>query len=465
MKNYQVQILIIATGVLAGWASHFLSKSFFRIILFLSSFFIFLIFFLTFLKKKLDLFEIINWVFLYYTIGFVGLTLHTVIKKDSKILGLEYLGPIESNEILALTLFFLFLGLFGFLIGYYNRFGNVLSTIVPAPKNEWSVNRLKFVIIIYGLIGIFSFIGLVRSFGGVNEFLALKVSRSIFIKGSNKYLFIGITALKSSLFLWLTFIIQSRKKIDLRFFSMYFLLVLGILFLLGGRSNLLSIFLTLLVLIHYLRTPVDIKKISIAVFSILVIATTLWPFLENGVIFSFNILDNLYSKRNFDTVYNFAVLIQNMPENLEFQNGKTFVSALLSPFPSSVINSLGHNFQEAHIIFTKNFLPKFYENRVGVPVSFPGELYMNFGLLGILLGMIILGILGKGLYSYLRLYPDNKNVVLLYAISAYSIFYAFIGGNFSNILPKFILQIGYLLIAIIFINKGKLIWKSSIKKS
>ena len=66
-------------------------------------------------------------------------------------------------------------------------------------------------------------------------------------------------------------------------------------------------------------------------------------------------------------------------------------------------------------LFTKTFFPQFYyPNNVEVNVSYVGEMYLNFGLLGIIVGMVILSSILGIMY---KKFIVNRSIIAFFIYS------------------------------------------------
>ncbi|WP_312505119.1 O-antigen polysaccharide polymerase Wzy, partial [Bacillus luti] len=95
-----------------------------------------------------------------------------------------------------------------------------------------------------------------------------------------------------------------------------------------------------------------------------------------------------------------------------FLYGETLLAALLSPIPRDIYPEKGHG---AMTLFTKTFFPQFYyPNNVEVNVSYVGEMYLNFGLLGIIVGMVILSSILGIMY---KKFIVNRSIIAFFIYS------------------------------------------------
>jgi oligosaccharide repeat unit polymerase len=104
-----------------------------------------------------------------------------------------------------------------------------------------------------------------------------------------------------------------------------------------------------------------------------------------------------------------------------------------------------------HVETTKIFLPKFAALDTNWPPSIVGELYANFHVIGIVLGMLLFGLLCGKLQVY-TMRVNSYYRVLLYSIILFAIFRE-VRGDFATITSLLLMQL------IIFSTLGKFAFK------
>jgi len=121
-----------------------------------------------------------------------------------------------------------------------------------------------------------------------------------------------------------------------------------------------------------------------------------------GVISSFSYLDTLVR------------LVTHMPEQLSWQYGATLLPLVFKFVPRALFpeKPLG-----AGALITSTFFPSAYAAGMTRSASFLNESYLNFGVIGVLAGMFLLGVAARLLYRYLLLQPHNKATVIIYGVS------------------------------------------------
>lgn len=102
----------------------------------------------------------------------------------------------------------------------------------------------------------------------------------------------------------------------------------------------------------------------------------------------------------------FIITMEGVPEELSFQGGRTFLSVIPgTPFPTG-----GY-------LYSTTFFPELYAAGTSIPTPLPGELYMNFGTGGILIGMAVFGFLLGLVESYFQRHRNTIGGILVYSYS------------------------------------------------
>lgn len=144
-----------------------------------------------------------------------------------------------------------------------------------------------------------------------------------------------------------------------------------------------------------------------------------------------NLFELFVFNRNLADISKTAHIINGVPEDLEYKYGTSLLSVFVSPIPRTL-------WPEKPVLYLgKEIGKKIYRvgDRVntGIPPGLIAELYLNFGLLGILSGMALFGIFLGGLYSAMKHYPvANDGHILLYAILVVFSAIVILGSSFSQ---------------------------------
>lgn len=102
-----------------------------------------------------------------------------------------------------------------------------------------------------------------------------------------------------------------------------------------------------------------------------------------------------YEVSAFDGTIDIAVRV---PKELEYQYGKTLVNGLTAPIPRALWP--GKPLGGGNMVYTATFYPSYYQHlNTEYSLSIIGELYMNFGVAGVLAGSVLIGMFLRWLYG------------------------------------------------------------------
>jgi hypothetical protein len=153
---------------------------------------------------------------------------------------------------------------------------------------------------------------------------------------------------------------------------------------------------------------------------------------------------------NFIQLQTLSFLIEGMGERLDWQLGKTPLSLLTMPvprafWPDKPLPATGP--------FTSAFFPGLYEGSgTTIPPGIIGEMYMNFGSLGVAVGMFLFGTLYGSVAARWRKRQDDESL-LAYALLV-ALLPLYIRGESVSVTVTFLL-IFFPAVAIIRYSKMK----------
>jgi oligosaccharide repeat unit polymerase len=151
-------------------------------------------------------------------------------------------------------------------------------------------------------------------------------------------------------------------------------------------------------------------------------------------IFSFQSMYNEFMINN-DIYHPFYGMIYNIPARHDYFYGSSFAYVFIAPIPRAIWPGKPQPPVKEILYYSLYSYKAIASGR-----AFPniGELYANFGMLGIILGMYLFGAIQKLLYRYYKINQEN-----IYVLIAYSITWPFIlqyvsRGYFVQIFTAFV---------------------------
>jgi oligosaccharide repeat unit polymerase len=143
-------------------------------------------------------------------------------------------------------------------------------------------------------------------------------------------------------------------------------------------------------------------------------------------------------------------IIENIPELLEFQYGKTLFTWVYSLIPRSLWAS------KPLVLVGPIIGRTIYSTTAGIPPGIIAELYWNFYLPGIVLGGVCLGWLMRSLYESLNpSIAPNRNVVLVYLTVYLPFSFFLISNGVSYAMVKVMMNLIILTLIFKFIKRPR----------
>jgi len=319
------------------------------------------------------------------------------------------------------------LGILSFYIGYYARIGDAIARKLPEPA-KWQVKRLRFIVPGIWLVAGLSLLLLFRGAGGVSAYLSNREwYRSVGLVGLG-YLQYPATGLVQMVCLALL-LVTSRKRVS-GATELFSLALFGVslipAYLIGFRSMLVFPLLQLAAIWHYTRQRLGVLTVLMLVL-LLVVGMVVYGASSRGLgavpalsdLAGQSLGQVFLRSRGVDVT---AVIVSDLAVTGDFQYGwRSLIEVVTVLLPRQVFP---FKITPISIRFARTFFEDYFYRRDwiysdtigGVSPTVVGEFYWNFGLLGVLLGMGILGVLSRVVYKYMQRDPLDPSRMLLYCI-------------------------------------------------
>lgn len=356
-----------------------------------------------------------------FILGFFGITyllrpLQMVLSGDYELIYPAYAGFSTSTLVAfsSLALLYINIGAASFLFGYYARWGRRFSAVLPLPNSKWRRGQLWVGVVGYTFVSIISFLIVIQfTTGSVIEFIGQWSDRSQLLAGFHLFSLLSRASALSSIGLLIYY--QRLHPTIIGHFSLSMLLVLTY----GRRAFALTLVLMFIIAYHYSIRKLRIYQlipIGLGLFSIAGIVQGLRTGeLNNLFTYLLNLPTDLFVEladdlgRGFD---NFVLLLWGMPERWGHQFGTTFLRVPFNFVPRAFWA------EKPSLTVGGDFADIFFEARSGgVPPGFLALQYLNFHVIGIVLGMFLYGACFRSFYEYLKKAIDNPAIILLYAVT------------------------------------------------
>ncbi|MBI6908502.1 O-antigen polymerase [Pseudomonas palleroniana] len=255
---------------------------------------------------------------------------------------------------------------------------------------------------------------------------------------------------------------DKKSRIERFCFWVYFLGGIFVCALQGQKSTIFVIILSLIIVRHYRVKRVSLVKGAVLGFVMFVslmayhlfkqefLATGRFFFIneDQGIFLSFVHFLAVQFTGNLMQLQTMTVLIDSMPQRLEWQNGTTLLMIILILIPSGLFPDKPLT---AAGVFTGAFWPdKWLMEGTTLPPGIFGELYMNFGAPGVLFGAFFLGIIWGRLYGAVIYNPQSDRALGIYALAVASMLHLFRGE-----LASVALLVASILLPFLFLSSRK----------
>ena len=363
----------------------------------------------------------------------------------------------NEERFYTLAILFAIVGLHSFHVGYFSKIGASLFKKGMKAEKVWEVSRLKIILIWFSVISVLSFLLIVKLSGGFYSYFGNIRNAMVNVTTGKTIVFMMVLLVQIPLIIWFCYLLKNNSNKTL--FIIYLLFASLLLISLGERGHFITLIISLVICWHYIKKRirfVQVFTLSFLLITFLIIYGKYRDFTEQdlkikrqGFVLKLSLKQGYrYFVGHFDQVRYFKDVVKSVPDELNFQYGKTLANLLLKPIPSLVWKEKP---QGAGRVITKSIYPKANSLGVTVAPSILAELYLNFHIIGIILGMLIFGIISKALYKILLDNPGNNNIIVVYAICM-PYFFGELRGDFSVVTSFLIFKLLFLFIALKFIS-------------
>ncbi len=325
----------------------------------------------------------------------------------------------------------------------------VTSSRQPVPGEGWlTVRERTMAAFLLGAAAV-SFVLLLEHLGGLSAYVSVFRRRTLFLQRQIPLL-VGIGLATPALLVrmggWLNRPTRSRMVLLLVVWLPPSLLLSGFL---GARFRVAGIVVSLLAAYH-----LGHRRIPLPVLCLLAGALA-WLFVIAGVernyvgsrqtapgITRSNFYEQYLVSHDLGEFREFVITMEGVPRAVDFQHGRTFLSVV----PGVPVPTGGQ-------LYSSVFFGAQYSAGTSISPSLPGELYLNFGLPGIVWGMALFGLLVGLLEAYFRRNRNRIGAVLLYSFSLLPVALE-LRGDFTSMTSFYLAGAIPLFLAVRWIQRG-----------
>lgn len=419
-------------------------------------------FFIAFSNKHRYIFHPMYFILIPFGIGYFLRSVNIIFFDFDTMSGFNsFSGPSYLWLALALAL----VSIAAMLIGYATPIGKMVAIKMPVFSSTMNSQRMWIVIIVYFIVGSFLYLAFIQSSGGIefslNDLTTKRRSDDLMgLRVGARFIFVGLYLL------YIKYLIpQKGSRV---YFVLLTLVIIGALLIpvtSNSRKDILAIFLVIAVLFHHFGKKISVAKLAI-VGIILMYISLLVLSQRNAGDFDADRLTDVFSVEGFSKFFfepgrhdyaditTIAHVVRYVEEGNDLFNGRMVTDFLGRFVPRKLWPEKPKNVGiTIAALFYANPLRR-YGPSYGVPPSIAADLYINFHLPGVLVGMFLFGIFIRLMYEYVNLYPLNQWVVLIYAVTLL-FFFEQSKSDFASISSRYLQFVIPILAAAWFVSGRK----------
>lgn len=365
-----------------------------------------------------------------------------------------------SDEYIQPVLLSLLSGYLFFIAGYRrcSALEKILDIFVtPRKLSEMSIQRITVFAILYFFVGVVTYL----------YFYEYKLSLQNDVntyRETSAYIYLGIDLLIPATILFFVISLTSRNLFHKATFIISLLLSIYMFGSLYARYRTIALLLSLVVFYFLFRfkRPRPLSSVTAVFITLLIFSLTgMFRGALGNIDISIDSVVNTFT--NFDILYRFVssqgdatmfdmlvLYFQEIPHNLTYLYGIGFIQLLVHPIPRFIWP--GKPIQPT-ALFMEQTLPEFSTHGVGFASSIFGDLYWNFGYLGLTLGMLVIGLILKNIFIWQRKRSTFITAQLFYAF-VFAYFPMYMRGEFVGTSSWFLFTLIPTLLAMRFSLKG-----------
>lgn len=371
------------------------------------------------LRGRQDPFEARNAFAIVFALYTLPLPILTLLRVQPA--GIPLIGANEIVQSLALSL----AGLAFFYIGYGAQLGEAIARRVPLLAPE-SPNRLLLSTVLLSSMALANFGYFLIETGGFRAYLTAGY-RLYELEQGREYLTVWMPLLSTAVLLFYYTVHQRRSR---AWTTLFIAFAIGVSFLftvVGRRRYLFTMLLAMLVYRHYAVRRFSLKQ-SVLLAMIGLTLMSVWGILR------------AIPTEQILTEQTWVALRGTSPERLfyaftgsgEFSGAGTWIPEIMRSIAAGELSYLhGASYLWTPLILIPRLLfpdrppvlSQWWVNRYhpdiaarggGMGFFFLAEAYLNFGVIGVIMFMCLMGVVYRAVYSYLKQSKDDGRVALMY---------------------------------------------------
>lgn len=374
-------------------------------------------------RRDYFIFEPMSFVFISVLFGLGLKTFYVVLGYSTNFVVYDGLMKNLAIEDLQAGSAVLLLGLTAFVFGYHIKLPRA-KMVKILTNYQLSRNRVGVFSLIFVLISLAAFVGFASSIGfsyhGIGDlsqkrFQSVDYTASTRLETASYYLYRLSLICKAPMYV-LFFLILKNKIPYRSFYGLLFLICLllnvFVPFFVSNKAGIILVVADLFVLAYGVQRKFNYLKVFIvSALAVLILAFVI-DIRGGEALSDYTIFDKLFGGRYFVGLTKTAHIVGAFPNQLEYFHGATLVGWMNIFLPTE------YSFSPDAFNNLEYFLGYYvFDMRAnGIPPGIIAEFYLNFGIAGVAIGMMIVGAFLYWIHASMYPYLEEGAVLIIYAI-------------------------------------------------
>jgi len=316
-------------------------------------------------------------------------------------------------------------GLLAFYMGYYSKAGTKIADHVPAMADEVSSHRLRvlaWTFIAIGAVGLWAYM---ETSGGWREFWSKPHGLGGKTEHTTAYVY-QLPELMIVGFFLIVYDAMTQPRLDAAAWGRILIASIGgigVYTLLWSRRTFILWAMITVFILYFLRKRKFPNVMTLLLFATLVsaavvVALAYRPYLHLGSsaeeLASVDPLEHTLptASQEGDEFDSFLAIVDLYPAYIPYDYFTIYARIPLHPIPRLL-------WPDKPPLFVSSWDAFLYQSRIGwgASESLLGDLYIQMGLLGVVIGMVAAGVLWRFFFAYLQKAPTSGFMQLFYAVA------------------------------------------------
>lgn len=393
--------------------------------------------------RDYDLMEPINFVIPAVFFGTTLKTIFIVLYPSERTTNFLMVG--NSNEILYVPLVTICGALACLALGYSLPVPRLPVALITnfLRDREWQVWRFRLVMLGSMMLAGVCMVTFIRALGP-EAFLQISAKRQLDPKSSEHggLLLLGVAQLTYCCYFAVARLVSRERNTwpERILLMVAFLMLASFYTFISTRTLLLNMVVYSLMLTHYLRGSIRVQHVFVSLAFVLATVSFIGGLRSSesnrnpGVMDALTIgtsrfIELAVNNRNYLGAPETAIVLNGVPRQLDYQYGGTMITWAYAPIPRDVWIDKP---ERIRVGYSLNPLFKRETTVTGATPGVVGELYLNYGFYGVFSGMLCLGMWLKTLYTTFKPYFSDKNVLMVYMVSAFPMGYNYVATDLTG---------------------------------